>query len=177
MQLLLSRVFPCWQKGRIWGRKKKREVSHQGLLLLLFWIFILLLQWSQLDLFLRNSRYLSRGTKTAWVFFRNFSYWCALNTVVYRSFALCVKPEIPCFDTCVLCKNVLQVFCSKQKQKVHWTAIICAIYELISTSYTDSFSKMCLRFATKSTSADLVWNRIDQLNVCILVFVSKRERL
>lgn len=107
MQLLLSTVFPCWQKGQIWGREKKnkrREVSHQGLLLLLFWIFILLLQWSQLDLFLRNSHYLSRGTKTAWVFFRNFSYWCALNTVVYRSFALCVKPEIPCFDTCVLCK-------------------------------------------------------------------------
>lgn len=51
-------------------------------------------------------------------FFRNLSYWCALNTVVYCSFALYVKPEIPCSEMCVLCKNILQVVCSKQKQKV-----------------------------------------------------------
>lgn len=31
-------------------------------------------------------------------FLRNFSCWCALNTVVYRSFALRVKPEIHCLD-------------------------------------------------------------------------------
>lgn len=47
------------------------------------------------------------------------------------------------------------------------------MYGARSTSYADSSSETRLRFATRSTSADLVWNSKDQLNV----FVSKRESL
>lgn len=91
------------------GREKRREVSYQGLLFLLYWIFILLLQWSQLDLFLRNSNYLSHGTKTARVLFRNFSYWCALNTVVIV--VLCCVWNLKYLALTLVC--VARVFCKQ----------------------------------------------------------------
>lgn len=91
------------------GRKKRREVSYQGLLFLLFWIFILLLQWSQLDLFLRNSHNLSHGTKTARVLFRNFSYWCALNTVVIV--VLCCVWNLKYLALILVC--VARMFCKQ----------------------------------------------------------------
>lgn len=158
-------------EGQIWGRKKKtkqnKEQSRTSRAYYYFYFEYLYCcsNGASWIYFYEIAVTYPMAQKLRDYFFRNLSYWCALNTVAYRSFALYVKPEIPCFEMCVLCKNILRVICSKQKQKVRWTAIICAMYDLISTYCVDRFSELCLWFATQSTSADLVWNRIDQLNV------------
>lgn len=68
------------------------------------------------------------------------------------SLVLCVKPEIPCFDNCVCCQNVVQAACSEQKQKAPWTAITCAGDGSISTS---SSSASCQRWLLRAGRKEL----------------------